>query len=233
MAKQAGNWAETVEQYLAEGRSVSGGKGAQKADDQRKQELDMQQKAFDMQKKQLDDLKSAFSKYTTQNIGFDPAQYAAMQTQAMNQNTSTFGSAGNQVRSALLARGSGGGNLPVGGDYVRGISGLMGAQASDLSGNLNSLRIQNAQQALTNRFNAGSLLSGNAATLTGTQGVAGAGASSALGDYIKAKNSGFLQSFASGLGSGLSGGLSAGLTGGIGTAFKGLWPSGGPSTGGV
>lgn len=222
MAKRAGNWTETVERYLSEGRGVSGGKGGDTANSQRQQELKMQQTAFDAQQKQLADLKSAFSKYTTQNIGFDPSQYAAMQTQAMNQNTGTFGAAGNQVRSALLARGSGGGNLPVGGDYVRGISGLMGAQASDLSGNLNSLRIQNAQQALTNRFNAGSLLSGNAATLTGTQGVAGAGASSALGDYIKAKNSGFLSSFASGLGSGLGGGLSAGITGGIGTAASSI-----------
>lgn len=207
------NWGgDGYDPYLAEG------KGASQANDQRKRELGMQEKAFQAQQKQLDELKSAFSKYTTQNLGFDPAQYAAMQTQALNQNTGTFGQAGNQVRSALLARGSGGGNLPVGGDYVRGISGLMGAQASDLSSNLNSLRIQNAQQALVNRFNAGNLLSGNAATLTGTQGVAGAAASSALGDYIKAKNTGFLSSFTNALGTGLGGGLASGITGGIGTA---------------
>lgn len=211
------SWTKTIDRYLAEGRTVSGGKGKDTANDQRKQELAMQKQAFDAQQKQLADLKTAFSKYTTQNIGFDPSQYAAMQSQAINQNSGAFNSAGNQVRSALLARGSGGGNLPVGGDYVRGMSGLMGAQASDLSGSMNNLRIQNAQQALTNRFNAGNLLSGNAATLTGTQGVAGAGASSALGDYIKAANTGFGASFMNSLGGGLGGGLASFATGGFGT----------------
>lgn len=213
------NWSETVQRYLAEGRTVSGGKGGDEANAQRQQELAMQQTAFNKQQQQLDQLKGAFSKYTTQNIGFDPQQYAAMQTQLMNQNSGDYGSAGAQVRSALLARG-GGGSMPTGGSDARAYSGLYGAQASDLSSNLNNLRIQNAQQALTNRFNAGSLLSGNAATLTGTQGVAGSAASSALSDYIKAKNSGVLQSFMGGLGQGLGGGLGAGLSGGIGTAMS-------------
>lgn len=218
MAKQAGNWTATIDRYLAEGRTVSGGKGGDAANQQRKQELAMQQKAFDAQQQRLTQQQNAFQKYTEQNIGFDPQQYAAMQSQIQNQNTSQFNSAGAQVRSALLARGAAGGSQPVGGDFTRGIGGLMGAQASDLSSNLNQLRIANAQQSLANRFNAGSLLSGNAATLTGTQGVAGGAASSALSDYIKAKNSGFLQSFASGFGGALGGGLGAGVTGGIGTA---------------
>ncbi len=213
------NWTETVERYLAEGRPVSGGKGAGKADAQRQQELAMQQKAFDAQQARLTQLQNAFQPYTQgAGQGFAPDQLAAMQSQILNQNSSQFNSAGAGVRSALLARGGSGGNQPVGGDYTRGIAGLMGAQAQDRSQNLNSLRIANAQQALANRFNAGNLLSGNAATLTGTQGVAGAGASSALSDYIKAKNSGFMQSFASGLGSGLGGGLGNGISGGIGTA---------------
>jgi hypothetical protein len=171
----------------------------------------MQQQAYNDQKQRLAQLQGAFQPYTQgAGVGFDPAALAAMQSQILNTNAGTFNSAGNQVRSALLSRGSGGGNLPVGGDYVRGISGLMGAQASDLSSNLNSLRIQNAQQALTNRFNAGSLLSGNAATLTGTQQVAGAGASNALSDYIKASNSGFLSSLATGFGGALGNTLGGG-----------------------
>ena len=212
------NWTLVVERYLAEGRTVSGGKGGEAAQTQMNAAEARNKQAFDAQQRQLAQLNSAFSKYTTQNIGYDPQQLAAMQSQIQNQNTTQYNSAGQAVRNALLARGGAGGGQPVGGDYVRGISGLMGAQAADLSQNLNNLRIQNAQQALTNRFNAGSLLSGNAATLTGTQGVQAGQASSALNDYIKAKNSGFLSSFAQGFGGALGGGLGAGVTGGIGTA---------------
>src|SRR6266850_5895673 len=156
-------------------------KGQGTADRQRRAELSMQTQAFNAQQSQIADLKKAFSPYTTgAGQGFDPSMLAAMNTGALNTNAQQFQSAGQNVRSALLARGSGGGNLPVGGDYVRGISSLMGARGADLSSQLNAIRLQNASQAITNRFNAGNLLSGNAATLTGTQGVAGAGASSAL-----------------------------------------------------
>lgn len=212
MEKQAGslinlemNWGgKGYDPYLVENKGSDVAQQQMTAADQRNQQ------AFNAQQQQLAQLKSAFSKYTTQNIGFDPQQLAAMQSQIQNQNTTNYNSAGEAVRSALLARGGGGGNQPVGGDYVRGISGLMGAQAADLGQNLNNLRIQNAQQALTNRFNAGSLLSGNAATLTGTQGVQAGQASSALGDYIKAKNSGFMSSLAQGFGGALGNTLGGG-----------------------
>ena len=203
-------------------------KGQGTADKQRKVELQMQQDAFKAQQSQLADLKKAFSPYTTgAGQGFDPSMLAAMNTGALNTNAQQFQSAGQNVRSALLARGSGGGNLPVGGDYVRGISSLMGARGADLSSQLNAIRLQNASQAITNRFNAGNLLSGNAATLTGTQGVAGAGASSALQSYIQASNQpGFLSSFGSALGKGLGGGLAGGITGGVGSAIGGAFGQG-------
>ena len=197
------NWTERIEQYLAEGRTVSGGKGAGKADAQRQEQLVMQRKAFQTQQDLIQQQRDAFSKYENQNIGFDPTQYAAMQSQLQNQNTSQFNSAGAQVRSALLARGGAGGSQPVGGDFARGIGGLMGAQASDLAQGQNNLRIANAQQALANKFNSGNLLSGNAATLTGTQGVAGQGASEALKTYIGARNTGFASSFANSFGGAL------------------------------
>lgn len=207
---------------------ISESKGQKVADTQRKQEMAMQQQAFNAQQKQLDQLKTAFSPFTTgQGQGFDPATLAAMNTGALNTNAQQFQSAGQNVRSALLARGSGGGNLPVGGDYVRGISGLMGARASDLSSQLNNIRLQNASQSIANRFNAGNLLSGNAATLTGTQGVAGAGASSALQSYIEGANApGFLSTFAGALGKGLGGGLAGGITGGLGSAIGGAFGKG-------
>ena len=196
-------------------------KGADTANAQRKAELDMQTQAFNMQKQQIADLKSAFSKYTTQNIGFDPAALAAMKSQFLNSNNSTFNQAGQMVRQALGARGEGTGANPVGGNYAQGIANLLGAKAGSQSQGLLGVDVTNAQQALANRFNAGNLLSGNAATLTGTQGVAGSGAASALNDYIKAANSGFASSFTNAFGGALGNTLGSfsGKMGPNGTSF--------------
>lgn len=190
------------------------------ANKQRQQELDMQSQAFKTQMSQLADLKSSFSKYMTGNIGFDPSQTAAMKSQFLNSNNANFNQAGQQVREALGARGEGKGTNPVGGNYVNGISSLMGAKAGSQSQGLLGVDVQNAMQGLTNKFNAGNLLSGNAATLTGTQGVAGAGASSALNSYITASNTGFSGSLQNSLGSSLgkSIGSFGGMTGSGGTS---------------
>lgn len=214
-------WTETIDRYLTEGRTVSGGKGAtSKADQQRQDELNMQKSAFDTQQKQLAMLNKSFSGYLGGKTGFDPQMLASMRSQFLNSNNSTFNQAGQQVREALGARGAGTGANPVGGDYVRGISNLLGAKAGSQSQGLLGIDVQNASQALQNQFNAGNILSGNAATLTGTQGVAGAGASSALNSYINASNSGFLGSFQNSLGGALgkslgtfSGGQSSGPNG--------------------
>lgn len=196
-------WSQRIDRYILEGRTVSGGKGADKADQQRKEELAMQKEAFQKQMESLGFIKGGVGKYVSGSEGYDPATLAAMRSSFLNSNNATFNQAGQQVRDALRARGASGGTNPVGGDYVRGISSLVGAKASNQSSGLLNLKIQDALQALTNKFNAANLISGNAATLTGTQGVAGAGASSALGDYIRAKNTGFLSSFTNAFGGSL------------------------------
>jgi hypothetical protein len=198
--------------------TVSGGKGASTADQQRQQELQMQQTAFATQQQQLATLNKAFSPYLSGTTGFTPQQLASMRSQFLNSNSSTFNQAGQQVRSALGARGEGTGTNPVGGTYGSGIASLMAAQAGSQSQGLLGINVQNAQQALQNQFNAGNILSGNAATLTGTQGVAGAGASSALNAYITAANQGFGNAFTTGLGGSIGKGLGAAATGGLGTA---------------
>ncbi len=194
-------------------------KGQGTADAQRQTELQMQQQAFNTQQAQLAMLNKAFSGYLNGQTGFSPQLMSSMTSQFLNNNNSAFNQAGQQVRAALGARGSGTGQLPVGGDYTRGIAGLMGAKAGSQAQGVLGLNVQNAQQALANQFNAGSLLSGNAATLTGTQGVAGSGASSALNSFIQGSNApGFGTAFAGALGSGLA----AGATGGLGRALSGL-----------
>lgn len=214
-------WTQTVERYLAEGRTVSGGKATDTADQQRQQELNMQTQAFNTQQQQLALLNKSFSSYLSGNQGFNPQMLASMRSQFLNSNNSTFNQAGQQVREALGARGEGTGGQPVGGNYAQGIANLLGAKAGSQSQGLLGIDVQNAQQALTNQFNAGNILSGNAATLTGTQGVAGSAASSALNSYITASANSFGGSLAKSLGSSLGQSLGSfgGTTGAGGTSF--------------
>ena len=201
-------------------------KGASQADAQRQQELQMQTQAFNTQMQQLQQLQTQMAPYlTAQGQGYTPEQYSSMQSQFLNQNAQQYQNAGQAVRQALLARGGGAGDMPVSGDYTRGISSLMGAAASSQAQGLLGLQQQNAAQALQNKFNAAGLMSGNAQILGQTQGVAGSGASSALQSYVQAANQGLMQQFMSGLGSGLG----AGVTGAIGQAASGLAKGSGTS----
>lgn len=212
---------------LLDFRTASGGKGGTStANSQRQQELNMQTTAFKTQQSQIAALTKAFSPYLAGKTGFSPQAMAAMQSQFLNSNNSTYNQAGQMVRSALGARGEGTSANPVGGNYAAGLSNLLGAKAGSQSQGLLGLQVQNQQQALQNQFNAGNILSGNAATLTGTQGVAGSSASSALNSYINASNSGFLGSFQNALGGSLGKGLGIGATGAVGTGLSSLFGSG-------
>lgn len=189
-------------------------KGSDSAKGVRDKEFAMQEKAFNSQQAMIAKLTQAFSGDLTGRQGFDPATLAAMKASFLNSNDSTFNQAGSQVREALGSRGNTGTN-PGGGDFARGLSGLLGARAGSQSQGLLGVDIQNAQQAINNKFNAGSILSGNAATLTGTQGVAANAMSNALNQQMQSLNSGFGASFLSSFGNTL------GRTLGGGNASKG------------
>lgn len=198
-------------------RTVSGGKGATStANSQRQQELNMQTQAFNTQQGQLKMLNSMLSPALRGTQGYTPEAMAAFRASLLNSNNQTFNQAGQMVRSALGARGEGTGGNPVGGNYAAGLSDLLGAKASGQSQGLLNIDMNNANLANQNKWNAANILSGNAATLTGTQGVAGSAASSALNSYITASNSGFLGSFQNSLGKGLGAGVSSFATGGLG-----------------
>lgn len=213
----------------------SGPVALSKGGDTAKSQMDLQnkltQQQLDMQNKTLSEIKSGVGKYLSGDIGFGQDALSNMQSSFLNNNALQFQNAGSAVRDALTARGANG-SLPVGGSYTRGLSSLMGAQASSQAQGLQNLAIQNAQQALANKFNAGSLLSGNAATLSSNVGTFNSGASSALEQYIKAKNSGPLNTFLGGLGQGLGGGLGAYMTGGLGGVSSAAKPGGGGNGGG-
>lgn len=197
---------------------VSGGKGSDSAKSIRDQEMKMNKQAFDTQQKMIAQLTKSFSPFLSGTKGFDPSAMAGMQSQFLNSNDSTFNQAGQQVREALGARGDLGSN-PVGGSFARGLSSLLGAKAGSQSQGLLGLQIQNALQGQNNMWNAGNILSGNAATLTGTQGVQANAMSNALNQFMNAENSGFGASFMSSFGKGLGGLAGTAVGGGLG---KGL-----------
>jgi len=194
-----------------------GGTGTSK--DQLKLNNQLQQQALDQQKAIRDQIMGSVGKYLSGNIGFDPQQLAIMQSQFLNQNTANFNQAGSAVRSALASRGAGGGDIPVGGDFVRGISSLEGAKASSQSQGILGTNLANLQQALTNQFNAASVASGQSAQLGNNIGVFGSGANNALNQYVQASQSGFMNQLGKGFGSALGQGIGAIATGGIGASL--------------
>ena len=184
----------------------------------------LQQQAFDAQMGTLNLVKDNLKGYLSGNLGFTPQQKSYMTSQALNQNSEKYNQAGNQVRSALAARGLSGTQTPGGGATAGILSGLYGAKASDASNAINTINLQDSQQALNNKFNAASILSGNAQTLGGSLGVFGAGANNSLNQYVTASNQGFGAAFTKGLGgalgAGIGGAVTGGISGGLGTAMS-------------
>lgn len=216
------------------------GKGADVA----KQQLDAQNKAqadaAAQQKDIRDKVMASISKYMTgAGEGFDPEQLALMTSRFLNQNSADFNSATGQVLSSLRARGGGGGDTPAGGDMARSLSTLDAARATSKSQGVLGINIENLKAALTNRFNATSVASGQSAQLGQDISTYGQGANNSLDQYIKAKNApGFLQSLATSFAGGAGAGFGAMATGGassifssIGKAMKGV-PVNPPATGG-
>jgi hypothetical protein len=188
----------------------------------------LQQQQLAKQNANLDTVNNSLSPYLTQQgQGFTPQQLALMNSQAIDQNSAQYGGAGNQLRQQLLARGETG-QGPASGTFAAGNSALLSGKASDFANALRTNALANAQQGLTNRFNADSIMSGNAQTLAGNVGTFGSGANSALGaltqKQIADQQNSFMANLSrglgAGLGSGLGGGLSTGLTGGLGTALS-------------
>lgn len=186
---------------------------------EQKRNDDLQQAEVDRQNKIFDTLKTSLDPYLAdKGQGFSPEQLAILKSQFLNSNSDQFNNAGRSVRSALVARGGGGGALPVGGDFVRSMSGLQGARASALSSGLSGIKMDDLRQALTNKFNSASVLSGNAASLNSPIGTFGAGASNALDSRVKlASIPGFGGYFANAFGGALGKGIGAALIPGGGS----------------
>lgn len=215
------NWSQRVEQYIEKWGGVGGGKGTGNAQKQLDLQNKLTQQAFDLMQQRQNQVNSSVSKYMSgSGEGFDPAQLALMRSQFLNQNAQAYNQGAKNIRTALLRSGSSDGSNPMGGDAIRGLSGLQGAMASNLSGGLANIDLSNLQQALYNKFNAASLVNGQAAQLTSPISSFNSGASNALNAYIQAANQGFGNAFTTAFGGALGKGLGTGITGGIGNTMS-------------
>jgi hypothetical protein len=174
------------------------------------------QDQLNQQKAIRDQIMSSTSQYTTgAGQGYDPTQFAGMISQFLNNNSATYNQAGASVMSSLASRGAGTGQLPVGGDYTRGLEDLQAAKATSQSQGLLGANISNLQQALNNKFNALNVQSGQAAQVGQNINTFNNGANNALTDYTKASQGGFGNAMLGALGQSLGGSFGSGAGGGI------------------
>jgi len=190
----------------------------QKGQLQTNNQLQQQQQAA--QNSLLQQNQTAFSPYLTGNQGFTPQQLAALNSSALDQNALRFNQATQGANAQLAARGEGLGNTPGSGVAATGYGNLQAAKAGDLADSLRTVTLNNAQQGLANKFNAGSLLSGNAQTYAGNVGTYGAGANTALGDLTQAQGNTWQSQFGKALGGAL-GGAAGAFGGGFGASAAG------------
>lgn len=223
------NWSSTIDRYLAEGRTVSGGKyddSKKAADKQLATNTANSSAALASQEKFNTPVYKALIKYLSGNgEGMTPEEMSLLNSQFLNQNTQQFNSAGSNVRSALLSRGVGGGDQPIGGNYVRGISNLEGLKGATTAAGLRDIQLENIKQRLANKFNAAGIFQGTGAGY-GNQAVSFSGlANQNVSQIHDAFRPGFAEtlgsSFAKGFGTSVGAGIGGGLTGGLGGLIYG------------
>lgn len=181
-------------------------------------QLQSQQQAA--QNQLLQQNNTALSPYLTGNQGFTPQQMAALNSQALDQNALRYNQATQQTNQQLAARGEGQGNTPGSGVAATGYGNLQAAKAGDLADSLRTVTLNDAQQGLANKFNAASVLSGNAQTYAGNVGTYGSGASNALSNLTSAQANTWQSQLGKAAGQAV-GGAAGAFTGGFGASAAG------------
>lgn len=214
------NWSATIDLYIAEGRTVSGGKGDKTAQASEQQSLTLQKQMADLFTKQYGD-QSQITKFLTSKLepilsdggqGYSPEALAAMRTSASDNISKSYADQKTALQTQEFARG--GRDLPSGVNAQLDAQ-LAGAQASDLSNTQNQITLANENQKQSNFWNAVNGLTGNA-TVINPQSYA-AGSSNAAGQVAQAG-----QVYNASKQSQLLGAL-GGLAGGAGTALAGYF----------
>jgi hypothetical protein len=214
------NWTAIVEGYLAEGRTVSGGKGDNTLKQQEQAQanftntlMQSYKQQFGQQSKILSFLTSKLQPMIDNPTGFSPTALTAMRTSATDTNAIQFGNASAALNDQLAARG-GATDLPSGVDaQLR--AGLAQAGAQTQAASQNQITLQDEQLKQQNYWNAVNALGGNAAQYnpTGYAGQATSG-SQAVGDLGTAYKNSQSSQLLGALG-GIAGGVASGFGGGL------------------
>jgi hypothetical protein len=213
---------EKIELYLAQGLTVSGGKGDKVLESAEHtnaafmttlQSIFKQQ--FGAQSQILNFLNAKLTNQVSNPQGFTPQALAAANTQATEGVARDFSSAQKATQEIEAARG--GSTLPSGVE-AQLTAGNANAAAQEESTAQNQIQLANAQQQQQNYWNAVGALSGTAQLMNPQSFMSGANNTaselSGLSEAdSKAKSSGFFNSFANSFASGLGGGLGGVLSG--------------------
>lgn len=183
-----GTWTLTVERYIAEGRSVSGGKGDQTAKASEEQSLALQKQMADLFTKQYGD-QSQITKFLTSKLepiinnpqGYGGAAEAALRTSAADNVATNYENAQKALQTEQFAKG--GRDLPSGVNAQIDAQ-LAAARAGDAASAQTGITLQNENLKQQNFWDAINGLSGNAQIINpqsyaaGSSSAAGAGAQS-------------------------------------------------------
>jgi hypothetical protein len=212
------NWSATVDRYLAEGRTVSGGKGDQTAKAAENQQMAFTaqlmktfQAQFSNQQGVLSYLQNTLKPQIAAPQGYDPATLAALKTNAINRNAENYQNALKGVQANMSTKG-GPTSLPSGvEEQIR--AQLAGQEAQGQSDALTQIQESDAGLKQQNYWNSVNALNGVSAQFNplGYAGEANGG-SSAI--------SGLSEAFTQSNQSQLLGAL-GGIAGGVGTALSG------------
>ena len=222
------NWRETIESYIQEGRTVSGGKG-----DKTLQQGEQSQFAFNNLLKRsfaqqfgaqsdiFNFLNSRLEAQIESPQGFRPETLAALKSGAIQDTATQYQNALKAQQAQQAARGGTG--LPSG--VAEQISGQLGGQAAGtLASELTGIQQQNEQVRQQNYWSAVQGLQGNAAMLNplGYAGEysGGQGTLAGLGSAYKQSQQSQLL--------GALGGLAGGVAGAVGSYYGAGKKGGGP-----
>lgn len=168
-------WTETIERYLLEGRTVSGGKGGHSSAEQSNADK-VRQQQFNLMQQQLQSVNSILNPMIA-NGGMMPSQQQALTAIALNDIPQQFQGVQGNINEQLVARGITGGGMAGSGDIARNF-GQLGAMEAGLQQNaLSNVQLQKQQQLMNALQIKGGML-----------GMFNQGGLSALGSGVTAAN---------------------------------------------
>lgn len=160
------SWTAVIDGYIAQGRTVSGGKGDSTAEAAEKSQeafntqlMSTFTQQFNSQQSTLNYLKGVLTPMINNPTGYSPAALAAMRTGATDSTSAAYQNAQKTLQNTEATRS---GDLPSGVNDQLNAS-LLNSEATDKSTAQNAITLQNANLQQSNYWNAINGLNGVAA----------------------------------------------------------------------